>query len=205
MELKTAHEVVRIFRDSYPEIPQFWYQLEEAVADVLNPKAINTVRKVGPNDCITFDKINISGRFPLLRMKLPSGRFLHYFDARIENTIMPWKDSEGKDVYKPTLVYAGMNQKTKQWENYTTSHGGKLLENGTQAVARDVLAVKLMLFEKNDLPVVLHAHDEGGCQVLDDPFSSDYKLMEEIMSRPINWAPGLLLGAEGFSSKFYHK
>lgn len=206
MELKQAHEVVRIFRDSYPEIPQFWYQLEEAVADVLNPKAVNTIRKVGPNGCITFDKINITGRFPLLRMQLPSGRFLHYFDARIENTIMPWKNSEtGEDVYKPTLVYAGMNQKTKQWENYTTSHGGKLLENGTQAVARDVLAVKLMLFEENDLPVVLHAHDEGGCQVLDDAFSSDYRQMEEIMSRPISWAPGLLLGAEGFSSKFYHK
>jgi DNA polymerase len=209
MDQEQAHFVVRMFREAYAEIPAFWKTLEDAVADVMDPNHPATTRRVGPGGCVLIDKLNIAGRDSLMRMQLPSGRRLHYIDARMENTLMPWtqKDQqtgEERPVYRPALVYAGADQVTGVW-GYTTSHGGKLFENLVQAIARDVLAVKLLEFEEQDMPVVGHVHDEGICLVPDDPFSPGVEDMVEIMSRPVSWAPGLLLGADGFEDSFYHK
>ena len=203
MTQEEAHQIVRSFREAYLEIPACWKMLEDVVMDVL--KGTNTVRRVGPGGCVTIDKINIEGCGALLRIQLPSGRYLHYLDARIENCLMPWKDGDGNDVYREALVYAGQNQKTDQWDIWVQSHGGKLFENIVQGIARDILAVKLLEFEDREMPVVGHVHDEGICLVPDDPFSPTVKDMVRIMSTPVDWAPGLLLGADGFEGSFYHK
>lgn len=213
MSQEQAHEVVRIFRDSYPEIcdPRtgIWKRLELAVADVMHPDHPATVRYIGPNDCIKIDRINIQDRHAIMRMQLPSGRYLHYIDARLESALMPWKgeDEDGNevDVYRDSLIYAGTNQKTKQWDIWVTTHGGKLFENLVQGIARDILGVKLLDFEANELPVCGHVHDEGVTLVEDDIVSPTHHKMVEIMSAPIDWAPGLLLGADGYEDPYYHK
>jgi len=46
-------------------------------------------------------------------------------------------------------------------------------------------------------------HDELICEEPDDGRS--WREMAEIMGRPIDWAPGLLLRADGYSTKFYMK
>lgn len=214
MEQEQAHFVVRMFREAYPEICStdmngstpigIWKRLEFATQDVI--KGSSTKRHIGPNGCVLIDKLIIDGRpGDLMRMQLPSGRRLHYLDARMAMTQMPWEDREtGEPAWKDALCYNGQNQKTGQWSKITT-HGGKLFENLVQAIARDVLAVKLLEFEENDMPVVGHVHDEGICLVPNDPFSPDVERMVEIMSKPIDWAPGLLLGADGFEDGYYHK
>jgi hypothetical protein len=212
MEQKDSHLVTEVFRNSYPEIcgngfggtePGIWVQLEEAVMDVMDPKAVNTKRRLGPNGCIVIDKVNIEGRRPLMRIHLPSGRKLHYMDAYIADTLMPWKSKEGEPVYRPALHYYQEDDKGN-WVDVHT-HGGKLFENIVQGIARDVLAVKLLAFEKNDIPVIGHVHDEGISLVNNDPFSPGLAEMVDIMSTEIFWAPGLLLGADGFEESFYHK
>lgn len=213
MSQEQAHEVVRIFRESYPEIcdPKtgIWKQLEIAVAEVMDPKHPQTIRKIGPNGCVVIDRVNIDGRHPMMRMRLPSGRYLHYLDARLESTLMPWKgqDDDGNeiDVYRDSLIYAGTNQKTKQWDIWVSTHGGKLFENLVQGIARDILACKLLAFERNDLPVHGHVHDEGITLVVDDILSPTVHDMVEIMSEEVSWAPGLLLGADGYEDPYYHK
>lgn len=210
MELSQAHTVVRMFREAYWEIPAFWKTIEEAVMDVMDPDRPQTVRRIGPNGCVTIDRINLTDRDPIMRMRLPSGRYLHYIDARLELCKMPWQQrneetGEMEDVYRNALVYAGVNQDTKQWETWTQTHGGKLFENLVQAIARDILACKLLDFEERDMPVVMHVHDEGVCLVSNDPFSAGVQEMIEIMSTPVAWAPGLLLGADGFEDTFYRK
>ena len=208
MTREQAHEIVRVFRESYREIVECWYAFEKAISDVLKPGTVYVKREVGPTK---IDKliINQEGRERiLLRIQLPSGRFLHYFDAHIKETKMPWtqKDPEGNvvEVYRPALWYSNQSQTTKQWVE-VTSHGGHIFQNVTQGIARDVLAEKLLVFEKEGLPVVLHVHDEGGTETDDDIMEPSYREMEEIMSRSIDWAPGLPLAAEGFSSAYYHK
>ena len=213
MSQEQALEVVRIFRDSYPEIcdPKtgIWKKLEDAVADVMHPDHPATVRYVGPNDCIKIDRVNIEGRHPMMRIQLPSGRYLHYIDAHLKSTLMPWKgvdeDGEECDIYRDALVYAGTNQKTKQWEVNITTHGGKEFENIVQGIARDILAAKLLQFEAAGLPVVGHVHDEGITLVVDDLLSPTVHDMVAIMSVEESWAPGLLLGADGYEDPYYHK
>jgi DNA polymerase bacteriophage-type len=208
-----AHNIVDVFRKkAYPEIPACWFQLEAAVKDVL--AGVQIVRHIGPSDCITIDKINLLDRHPILRIQLPSGRYLHYFDARIEEKVkMPYKhkehDEDGNeievDVYAPSFVYARQNQTTKQWDPWITSHGGKLFENIVQGIARDVLAEKLLAFENAGLPVVGHVHDEGIVETEDSPLAPGALDMELIMGEDLSWALGLPLAAEGFESAFYRK
>lgn len=213
MSREQAHEVVRIFRDSYPEIcdPKIgvWKRLEDAVMDVMHPDHPETVRYIGPNNCVKIDRVNIRNRRPMMRMQLPSGRYLHYLDAEIMEVKMPWQtedeDGEPVDVFKNALVYAGTNQKTKQWQLGITTHGGKLFENLVQGIARDILGVKLLDFEAAEMPVIGHVHDEGVTLVPDDILSPRVEDMVRIMSTPIDWAPGLLLGADGYEDPYYHK
>lgn len=199
-----AHNIVRMFREAYPEFPACWKALEIAVSDVM--KGTNTTRYIGPNNCIKIDKINIEGRYPIMRMQLPSGRYLHYFDARLEICEMPWDDKEtGEKAKRESLVYASVDQDTKQWDVWTQTHGGHTFQNAVQGIARDALACKLLEFEENDMPVILHVHDEGVCLVPDDPFSPTVEDQIRVMSKKMDWAPGLLLGADGFQGDFYHK
>jgi DNA polymerase len=231
MTQEQAQQVVKIFREAYPEIggvPNhgtgfpggIWYVLENAVKDVLEGQKV--IRKVGPEGCIVIDKITISDRDPMLRIKLPSGRYLHYMDASIQNVRMPWKQTKDVavefndtgeatawqtkevDVYKPGFTYYGKDQHTDQW-TMIVSHGGKIFENIVQAIARDVLADKLLEFEKIGLETVGHVHDEGICLSDDDPFAPGVLEMSAIMNRSVSWAPTLLLGSDGFEDSFYHK
>lgn len=208
MEQATAHEVVKVFRNSYDEICQFWYLVEGLIKEVLEGERV--VRYCGPGDCIKIDKITIQDRDPLLRIQLPSGRYLHYMDASIQDTKMPWKqkDEEGEytvDVYKPTFCYSGQDQKTKQWSGIT-SHGGKVFENIVQGIARDVLAHVLVIL--NNIRQILihgHVHDEGiGLKDRDD-FAPGLREMEWEMEQSIDWAPGLPLKGDGFECVHYHK
>jgi DNA polymerase len=125
-------------------------------------------------------------------------------DARMEQTLMPWTDNEGHEVWRPGLKYSSVDQTTGRWLD-NKSYGAKMYQNAVQGIARDVLAVKLIEFEENDLPVVMHVHDEGVALVLSDPFSPKIDFMIDLMSRPVSWAPGLLLGADGFFDNVYHK
>lgn len=210
MTRETAHEVVKVFRSSYREIVEFWYLLEKLIGEVMEEGTTKVVRYCGPNDCIKIDKVTIKDRDPILRIQLPSGRYLHYMDATIQPSKMPWKtrDEAGEntvDVYKPTLVYSGQDQKTKQW-GPITSHGGKVFENIVQGIARDVLAHILLILEnERGLKLVAHVHDEGIAEKDDDPFVPGVRVMEWVMKQNIDWAPGLPLKGDGFESKFYKK
>lgn len=198
------HNTVKIFRNSYEDIPRFWYESEKAVKEVLQgTKAANAT--LGPEGCIKLDKINIKGRGPIFRIQLPSGRYLHYIDASVEDTKMPWKDEEtGDDIFKPTFVYYGVNSTTKQWSQIA-SHGGKILENIVQGIARDVLAEALLRADEKGMNIVLHVHDEGASISTNDPFAPGLPEWLDCMSKPMPWAPTLPLGADGYEGLYYRK
>jgi DNA polymerase len=232
MTLEQCTDVVKVFRESYPEIcappsKEFpdrpvgiWFRLEEAVFDVLKGGK-RMKRFIGPNGCIKIDKLTrTEPNLPILRIQLPSGRYLHYMDASIQNTAKPWmtkkkdeygqyiKDEHGEDVLEqahgPSFTYFGKDQHTGIW-TLIVSHGGKIFENIVQAIARDVLADKLLEFESIGLEVVAHVHDEGITLSDDDPFAPGILEMKAIMNKPVIWAPSLPLGSDGFEDFFYHK
>lgn len=111
---------------------------------------------------------------------LPSGRPIIYHGVK----------REGRDlVYKDPRLAAG----------YEKTYGGKLTENVTQAVARDLLAGALVRLEQEGLRTVAHIHDE----VLVD--GGDLSTVCGIMATAPDWAAGLPLAAEGDELDRYRK
>ena len=78
---------------------------------------------------------------------------------------------------------------------------GRITENVTQAVARDILGNALTELADRGFPVVGHVHDEvlveGGPEDLDE-------VVEAMCTKPI-WADGLPIDAEAFCTNRYRK
>ena len=77
----------------------------------------------------------------------------------------------------------------------------RIVSNCVQAIARDCLAVNLDRLEKAGYDVRFHIHDEVVC-------SQDTNCLDEIveiMSQPIDWAPGLPLNADGWCGNYFTK
>lgn len=173
-----ALAVVRGWRKSNYQIVNFWYALQAAAMAVIDGKGPREVGRV------TLDK---NGTF--LRIRLPSGRYLSYPAARNVN---------GKFGVVPS--YMGRHTYTKQWQRIET-YGGKLAENITQAVARDILADAMPRVEAAGYPIVLTVHDEIITEVVD----GDAETLCQIMSAGAPWSEGLPLSAAGFECTRYRK
>ncbi len=170
-------DIVTQWRLASPTIPKFWRDTENAAKRALqNPGRTYTI-PCGVKYCRDSDA---------LRCRLPSGRILSYWDARLEDN---------------SIVFMGQNQTTRKWEK-TETWGGKLVENIVQAVARDCLAVALLRLEAAGYDITFHVHDEI---IAEAPEGSRWEDMADIMGQPIDWAPGLLLRGDGYDTKFYMK
>jgi DNA polymerase len=124
-----------------------------------------------------------------LRLRLPSGRYLCY--------INPDVDDEGQ------ITYFGVNQYTRQWGRIKT-YGGKLVENATQAFARDVLAYNMPAIEQAGYEIVLSVHDELLTETPDEPGYNVDRLAGMMATAPA-WAQGIPLAAAGFETTRYRK
>jgi DNA polymerase bacteriophage-type len=170
--------IVEAWRKAHKAVVSLWYDLERAVKDAIR----------SPNKRFTVRDLSIGYKDNWLRIKLPSGRYLCYPNAGL---------NEG------TIVYQGVNQYTKKWETIET-YGGKLVENVVQAVARDVLASGMFRAEAAGYAVCLHVHDELITETPDTDEYSDDEL-SRIMSTNPGWSLGLPLAAAGFETRRYKK
>lgn len=199
MTREQSHDAVRIFREAYPEVVQFWYDMKGAAFKAVSE---HLTVKVG---FLTFE-----GRRGLLSIRLPSGRRLNYLQPRIETVKRTFQRTgpDGKPYTETrmmeTLTYAGQATGSRAWVRVQT-HPGKLAENVTQAVAADVLACGIMAAEADGFPIVLHVHDEIVAEVWDHDTDHTPERLCEVMSRVPKWAPGLPLAAAGERTKFYKK
>lgn len=85
------------------------------------------------------------------------------------------------------------------------SFGGKLTENLTSAVARDVLADILLRLDAAGYRVVMHIHDEVVVEVPTAGVDTALKDVHRIMTTTPDWLEGLPLSAETITSPFYTK
>jgi DNA polymerase len=97
----------------------------------------------------------------------------------------------------------GTDQYTRVWTRIKT-YGGKLVENCTQAAARDVLAWNMPEIEAAGFPIIMSIHDELVTEPLDSgQWTSDR--LSSLMSAVPPWAQGLPLAAEGYEAQRYRK
>lgn len=175
--------IIQAWRQANSNIVKLWWNVEKAAITAVKERTIVTMQY----------GLKFFYKSGVLFIRLPSGRNLAYVRPRIEID---------ERFNKEMLTYEGTEQEIKKWGRIST-YGGKLVENITQAVARDCLAEAMLRFDEAGYKIAFHVHDEV---VLDIPkgFGS-LEEVEEIMGRPINWAPGLPLRAEAFETEFYKK
>ena len=176
--------IVDAWRAANPTIPKLWRTCEMAAKT-----AIKEHRTVRIRHGIAFSYVNGN-----LFVKLPGGRKLCYWGTRLRQDDMTGRES---------IVYMGVNQTTKQWQE-TETYGGKLVENIVQATARDCLAVAMTRVAALGYKIVMHVHDE---MIVDVPISDKDALatINKCMADPIDWAPGLPLKGDGYETPFYMK
>lgn len=169
----------RMWREAHPKTVAFWRRLEEAARHAVALSG-NTL------ECLKL-KVRCDGAW--LRIRLPSGRYLCYPTPRI--------DSDKK------LSYEGVGQFSRKWGRLHT-YGGKLCENATQAVSRDVLASTMQKIEAAGYQIVLSVHDELLTEADDnDSYSAEH--LSALMTAKPEWAEGLPLAAAGFEAHRYRK
>lgn len=177
-------ETVDLWREANPHIVKMWKTIEKA--------AVRCVVKRTPT------KDPISGtRFDLekgtLWMTLPSGRRIAYPGAEYGES--KWKNGKA-------LSYMGSEQQTKKWCRIET-WGGKLVENLTQATARDCLRDAMLALDAAGFVIRAHVHDEV---IISEPINGrSVDEVCEIMGRELPWAQGLPLKAAGYECAYYMK
>jgi DNA polymerase len=180
-------DIVRRWRAASPRIVDLWYACERAAVDTIKTGRINVVKYVA-----FAREIDLANGQDFLTIQLPSGRKLYYNHP----SLVPGDRGD-------RIQYYGVHQKTHKWGPLEI-YGGKFVENITQAIARDCLAVTLQRLAAAGFNTVFHVHDEA---ILDTPADAQEPLRRaiDIMAQPITWAPGLLLRADGFTTEFYKK
>lgn len=174
----TLQRLVNVWRRANPRIVKLWESMQDAVEDG---------GRVGPH-------IKITRRGDSMKMHLPSGRAIHYHGVKWDRYMLI-DDKTGRKIFKEGWRY----NDPKRGGARIGTYGGRLVENATQAIARDVIAEALVRLDEAGYPVVGHVHDEVIVE------STDLEEITRIMTQVPTWARGLPIDAEGFTCDRYKK
>lgn len=180
--------LVKQWRAANPHIVAFWSKLERACIDTIKSGTSHTI-----NGRIRSHLVS-SGGITYLQLELPNKRAIYYCEPHM--TVNRFGNE--------SIGFYGKNQVTGKWGKQET-YGGKLAENVTQSVARDLLAESIERLEANGFEILFHIHDEvvidyGGGNA-DEALEKVYALMSEVPK----WAKGLPMAADGWVGAYFKK
>ena len=173
-------EIIDSWREANPKIVQYWWDVEKA--------AMKTFKTGERQDIGRISFVFYSGT---LWMVLPSGRKLAYLKPR----------EQPNRFGRMSLTYEGVGQNHK-WARQET-YSGRLVENATQAIARDILAEAMARIEAKGLDIVAHVHDEVIIEAPKDKYTVDE--ICQLMAANPDWCDGLPLAAAGYKGNYYFK
>ena len=173
-------EIIDSWREANPKIVQYWWDVEKA--------AMQAFKTGGRQD---IGRISFAFSSGTLWMVLPSGRKLAYLVPK----------QQPNRFGRMSLTYEGVGQNHK-WARQET-YSGRLVENATQAIARDILAEAMARIEDEGLNIVAHVHDE----VIIEAPKGKYTVEEicRLMAANPDWCDGLPLAAAGYKGDYYFK
>lgn len=213
-----ACEIIkRGWREQNGEISKSWHEAERAVREAVeNPGTITHAIKC---------KFLVRNGF--LWNQLPSGRCLAYATPRLSSQVWAkirlddgeWSDPEVMDRDEaeawaakgkakiegdtsPKVTFCSVNATTKKWSR-SALYGGLIVQNATQAVARDLLVNGMRKAEAAGYPVIAHVYDEMICEV--PRGYGDLKAFERLICELPPWAEGMPLTAGGWRGKRFRK
>jgi DNA polymerase len=212
-------EVVKIYRESHPEIVKLWRKMEQAARTaILNPGAEYPVNQM------SFRVMEIANGTTFLLLKLPSGREISYplpelvkclsytyKDKRVQIMEPNVEDIEkaeqrvGKKklFIKDVVTYYGKTGKDgmRAWGRVAT-YGAKFTENSCQGLAADFMVNGALNCEAAGYEIATLIHDEA--LNYKKPGQTSDELCRLLASTP-EWAEGMPLLAEGKTVPFYTK
>lgn len=184
---KDAKAAVKGFREKYAEIPQLWKELNNAAI-----VAVKSHRRIYVKGLV-FD-----GADPrMLRIKLPSGRYIHYFKPFLA------QEENWRGELEDQVCYHAFD---KQGTQIKRLYGGLITENVIQAISRDILLNGMIEAERAGFKLIMTIHDEIVAEVpCDSALGLDDLL--KCMSACPDWGEGMgfILAAEGYESPYYRK
>ncbi len=168
-----AQKTVHMYRNTHQKLVNFWKIINQAALLALKTKKPTKAGLIG---------FELNGDF--LYMQLPSGRSIAYPFPKLGWS--SWGSIE--------FTYLTSNG------TRTSTYGGKLVENATQGVARDILADALKKLDAKDYKIVCHIHDEV---IIEGTYPPEE--IGAIMCNLEPWADGNIIDAEGFNCQRYKK
>lgn len=187
IEEEFAEAIVNAYRAKFWRVKRMWNAQEAA--------AIAAART--PGRSVKCGKVTWVAGYGFLHCVLPSGRMLGYCDAKVVKKKTPW--GEERDV----LIYKGVDPYTKKWV-WTDTYGGMLVENITQAIARDLMADAMLRCQQHGVyDVILSVHDELIAEA--DEGKGSVEEFEALMAQTESWAEGCPVAAEGWTGYRYRK
>jgi DNA polymerase len=187
-------EIVRVYREANPEIPNLWREFEQA--------AIEAVYNAGKLIHCAQGRITFGKFGSWLYMRLPSGRLLAYNSPELRKQEKRWGGPDSKQSQKWGISFYGTDRDTRKWSQQN-AYGGMWVQNATQGLCRDLLANAMLNLEASGYPIVLCVHDEIVAEVPEG--TGDIAEFNRIMCDAPEWAAGLPLKAEGWRDRRYRK
>jgi DNA polymerase len=184
-----AKRVVDAYRSKFWRVKVMW--------DEQNATAIEAV--YSPQETLTTSHVSwlYDDDEGFLFCILPSGRRLAYAEPEVRPKMTPW--GEARD----TLTFMAVNPIYKTWQRQHT-YGGAVVENETQAVARDFMSAAMVRCEQSGIyEPVLTVHDEIVAEA--DLGAGSVRAFEELLTELPPWAKGCPIAAEGWQGLRYHK
>jgi DNA polymerase len=188
MEEDFANEIKDKWREANRKIKALWYAAEKAAVQAIK---FGCTRHCGKVSFVVEDDF--------LKMNLPSGNQLFYYKPEVRNNPKFGNDavtfikqlSPIDNCIGDELTAFG----SKMGRVFTS--GGRLVENMTQSVARDVMADAMVRVPEGK--IVGSVHDELIAEGIPG------KALEHIMLQKPDWAEGLPIGAESYMADRYRK
>ena len=176
--------MVRMWRNANRRTKQLWGEAERAAYAALSGEGPQKFARGAA-------RARLDPSIDGLAIDLASGRSLHYRRARVD-------PADGSLSYRA----AGKGAGALKVETY----GGRLVENVTQAIARDLLAEAMARLEEAGYEIVAHVHDEVIVEVPCDRADWCLGRVNALMGATApEWATGLPLRAEGYTCESYRK
>ncbi len=172
-----AQKSVQMYRSTFDTVRKFWYAQEEAFRMCLTQ-----------GKTVTCGPVSYRKTGDWIYCRLPSGRELAYHKARVE--------TDGRLSHMTTCTM------TKKYVRRDT-YGGKLTENITQAVARDLMAAAMLRLHKRGYRILLTVHDEIVAERAEG--SGSIGEVIDLMTTVPDWAKGCPIAAEGWKGTRYKK
>jgi len=187
-----AKKAIDTYRSNHPLIVKLWRKVQDhAILAVKNPG-----RMYGTTDKYIF---YVDGDF--LFCELPSGRRLAYHKPEVRY------EKKWGNVYPKLHHWGADNTRGGKWR-FESTYGGKLVENITQAVARDVMVSSIGRCEDQGWRTILMVHDEAVFETPLPGFGKDqfsFKECKRLMEIRPDWAKTLPIAVEGFEGPRYKK